>query len=434
MVLTAHIDIKSSPDRIYNALCDTDRTRRWFPHISTQRKGKISQQDLVWLSKDEAIEFIAWIEKELPFSLIAGTLEPIQKNGFQKTRFEWKLEKIDDAGSWTRVSLTLPEVKSRKEHHAKLAAIALGGISAYFGSTAEVQFAEAAAQSGNALQFGGSIKAAAAVGAISSIVILAVIGLPSFSAKPIDLPDWLYGSGDQTESFLCESTDPSDFRYFSDSSLGSKEMVTKADSLAASRQYYEAFLLYRTAVAKYPQNSDAWTGIGNIQVMMCGSMSTVAYQQALNAYPENQNPIIGVANFYTKQAVIEYTNKQRPEFMQENAGNALKYYGMVKDKQTNYKVLNGIGTVQVVLGNHDEAIKIFSRSLEIKPDRAESLNGMAFAYFEKGDTQSAIAYYEKSLSIDGSNYDALSGLKNSYQKLQRPDIASSYETALQSLG
>jgi tetratricopeptide (TPR) repeat protein len=88
----------------------------------------------------------------------------------------------------------------------------------------------------------------------------------------------------------------------------------------------------------------------------------------------------------------------------------------------------------VVLGNHDEAIKIFGRSLEIKPDRAESLNGMAFAYFEKGDTQSAIAYYEKSLSIDGSNYDALSGLKNSYQKLQRPDIANSYETALQSLG
>ena len=59
--------------------------------------------------------------------------------------------------------------------------------------------------------------------------------------------------------------------------------------------------------------------------------------------------------------------------------------------------------------NYSEAIKLFDRSVKIKPDFWQAINNQGLAYFEKNNINLSIKLFEKAISIE-DNAEPLLGL------------------------
>ena len=76
-----------------------------------------------------------------------------------------------------------------------------------------------------------------------------------------------------------------------------------------------------------------------------------------------------------------------------------------------------------------EAVKLFDRSLEIKPDFWQAINNQALAYFEKNNVNLSIKLFEKAISIE-NNAEPLLGLASS---LRIKDIKLALQLAKKAL-
>ena len=79
--------------------------------------------------------------------------------------------------------------------------------------------------------------------------------------------------------------------------------------------------------------------------------------------------------------------------------------------------------------NYFEAIKLFDRSIKIKPDFWQAFNNQGLAYFEKNEITSSIKLFEKAISIE-DNAEPLLGLASC---LRLKDIKLALELAKKSL-
>ena len=96
-------------------------------------------------------------------------------------------------------------------------------------------------------------------------------------------------------------------------------------------------------------------------------------------------------------------------------------------KEFEYLFIDGLK--QKTLGNTDDAIKIFSRCLEIDPRSAATLYEMANIHISKGDFQSSMFLLEKAVLINPNNqYYHLSLVKVYQQNKLFEKAASEYET------
>ncbi len=79
--------------------------------------------------------------------------------------------------------------------------------------------------------------------------------------------------------------------------------------------------------------------------------------------------------------------------------------------------------------NYNEAIKLFDKSLTIKPDFWQAINNKGLAYFEKNKINLSIKHFEKAISIE-ENAEPLLGLASC---LRIKDIKSSLQLAKKAL-
>ena len=79
--------------------------------------------------------------------------------------------------------------------------------------------------------------------------------------------------------------------------------------------------------------------------------------------------------------------------------------------------------------NYLEAIKLFDKSIKIKPDFWQAFNNQGLAYFEKNDITLSIKLFEKAISIE-DNAEPLLGLASC---LRLKDIKLALELAKKAL-
>ena len=79
--------------------------------------------------------------------------------------------------------------------------------------------------------------------------------------------------------------------------------------------------------------------------------------------------------------------------------------------------------------NYFKAIKLFDRSIKIKPDFWQAFNNQGLAYFEKNDISLSIKLFEKAISIE-DNAEPLLGLASC---LRFKDIKLALELAKKAL-
>ena len=79
--------------------------------------------------------------------------------------------------------------------------------------------------------------------------------------------------------------------------------------------------------------------------------------------------------------------------------------------------------------NYAEAIKLFDKSVKIKPDFWQAINNQGLAYFEKNNINLSIKLFEKAISID-DNAEPLLGLASC---LRTKDIKLALQIAKRAL-
>ena len=159
-----------------------------------------------------------------------------------------------------------------------------------------------------------------------------------------------------------------------------EQSLMKASSYAKKGEVDEAKKLYQTILRKFSNNIRAQQGLAALkkykQNNVIQSPPQEIVDQLVNLY--NQGQIAAVV----KQA--ENLTEQYPEAI---------------------LVWNILGASRAQIGNLDEAIEAYKKTISLKPDYAEAYSNMGVALRNQGKFEEAIEAYKKSISIKPNDAD-----------------------------
>ena len=75
----------------------------------------------------------------------------------------------------------------------------------------------------------------------------------------------------------------------------------------------------------------------------------------------------------------------------------------------NHKAIFQLGNILLMEKNYLGAIKLFDKSVKLKPDFWQAINNQGLAYFEKNNINLSIKFFEKAIAIE-ENAEPLLGL------------------------
>jgi len=111
---------------------------------------------------------------------------------------------------------------------------------------------------------------------------------------------------------------------------------------------------------------------------------------------------------------------------------ALNMFDKAKGCSKDEMILNDIGSVYVLLGNPNEAIKCFQKAISINPDSLEAYLRLSEVNMALENTDLAIKYAKKALSLDPGSARAYMCLGGAYFVLgKKNDALVYYKRALQ---
>jgi len=136
-------------------------------------------------------------------------------------------------------------------------------------------------------------------------------------------------------------------------------------------------------------------------------------QHALNQYPDNADTL--------HLTGLVHLEAQQPELAVEWTSRALR-------KEPKPAYLTTLGFALSNLGRHDEALRVFDRAIESKPDDAQLWWQRGSALMTAGRTPEALASFEQTLKFDSSHADAAYRCGHILHGLGRLDEALAYLT------
>ncbi len=164
-----------------------------------------------------------------------------------------------------------------------------------------------------------------------------------------------------------------------------QERLAEAESASRAGEYERALGLLRQILAENPTVTQAWLGIGDIQL---GRGEYAAAEPA-----------------YARAARLE---------------------------PRNYEAQYGHGLALQMLSRFVEAVKAYHRALTIQPESIEANLQLATTYLQMGEATSAVVFAEKAVELDPDNGAARVNLGAVYEGLGRYEQAiTQYEAALE---
>jgi Tfp pilus assembly protein PilF len=89
----------------------------------------------------------------------------------------------------------------------------------------------------------------------------------------------------------------------------------------------------------------------------------------------------------------------------------------LRDKPDDYRVLQNMAIAFSKTGRQDEAIRAYTRALEVNPALSGAHYGLAFLHLKRGDTPKAVHHLEAFLSIPPTTGDAERWVRHARQTL-----------------
>ena len=150
-------------------------------------------------------------------------------------------------------------------------------------------------------------------------------------------------------------------------------------------------------------------------------------EQGFVKFPQNQNILYGLIDYYLKRG--------------ENPETVIEYIDKALETGENYSLYFAKGTLFDNLGNLEEAVKSYKKSIDLKPDYFDAVFNLAALYFNHGvkyleeankvparevekydalieksnaEFRKSIPYMERALEIQPDNLPTLESLRNLY--------------------
>jgi len=97
---------------------------------------------------------------------------------------------------------------------------------------------------------------------------------------------------------------------------------------------------------------------------------------------------------------------------------AIEVYEKVLElKPDYYDAYNGLGVVYSILGEHELATQLIGEAVRLAPLASYLHNNLGYAYMKQGRTSEAAGAFQRSLQIDPNNASARANLMKAYQSL-----------------
>lgn len=205
-------------------------------------------------------------------------------------------------------------------------------------------------------------------------------------------------------------------------------------------RFDNALVLAKEAVAKYPQNGEAWLLLGrlygkneNIKEMVPAFDKAVVLNKQYEKEVENEktyyfqtmfNKGVNSYNAFTK---LEDRSSEKAIQTIDKAIDSFKKANLIKK---DYKTTDLIATSYNISARPDEALAHYIQLTEIEPDSAESWVAVGSFHFYAKNYQKCIDNLSKALELEPDNIDAITLISQSYDMLNDTDNAlKAYEKA-----
>ena len=175
--------------------------------------------------------------------------------------------------------------------------------------------------------------------------------------------------------------------------------LRRASSLAQSGRLAEAAQLYRSILARSPEDAEATHFLG-VCLTQSGRRDEglPLLERSLGLAPQNA--------MYRQNYGLVLAEAG------EIAAAASQFERLVKADPANATAHNYLGMARQQLGAFDEAIRSYQEALRLKPADASAANNLGYCLLERGDIEGAIGCLQRSLAADAQNPMAHNNLGN----------------------
>lgn len=195
--------------------------------------------------------------------------------------------------------------------------------------------------------------------------------------------------------------------------------LERASALAQAGRFREAAQIYRSALAKAPQDAAATHFLGVCLVREGRRAEGLAcVERSLELAPDNAMYRQNYGLLLAEAGELARAEAQFRAILAREPGSAQAH--------------NYLGMVCQRLGRFDEAIAAYHAALRIAPGEAAAANNLGYCLHERGELEAAGEWLRRSLAADPRNAMAHNNLGNVLRAAGRPDAAAqSYRRALE---
>lgn len=194
-----------------------------------------------------------------------------------------------------------------------------------------------------------------------------------------------------------------------------------ARGLERANQPKEAELVLARSLADKPtpESFEALAGLYERQGRLGDAISLLT--DALRKRPRDELLLYALGTVYERKGEVQKSLEKMRAVLDVNPDNA--------------NAMNFIGYTLADRGlDYDEAEKLLTRALELKPDTAAYLDSLGWMFFKRGDTTRAIDTLERATEVSPGEPTIEEHLGDAYAKGSRPsDAAARYKKALDTL-
>lgn len=239
---------------------------------------------------------------------------------------------------------------------------------------------------------------------------------------------------------------PQAIKYYSRAlELDPSDISTKillAQAYLANNDLVEASKLFKELVKEQPRNPEILGGLGRIEFLYHRLKNAENYfQRALDQDPKNFTMLyylgelrIEQKKFHQAQQILEALLERDPKadwvqqaierakqgpilenirklVEQKRYAEAIKEYkGQIAKNRANAELYIELGNVYTLIGNNQEAIKLYKTGLQYQPNANRLQLALGYAYVKEREFQKARRIFDKVILSGTDNVEALTGL------------------------
>ena len=195
-------------------------------------------------------------------------------------------------------------------------------------------------------------------------------------------------------------------------------MADEALALIEKGQLPEALQLYENITTADPENTDAWTRLCRLHVMLGRyEQAEPCCRKAAALLPESLDAQANLAN----------TLQQQHKFAE-----AAEIYQQLVELQPDSAVFSyALGSICTTLGQVDAAAAAFHKTLALNPNHADAHYGLGFNAYTRHNYQEATEYFQQVVRLNPGNAQAHNSLGTTLQALgQYPPALEHYDAAI----